>query len=131
MDRQAILELHELQRGYHFDKDSVAFIDQLSNEFISVNRGVISTPSKAEMLARYNSYFSTVEFVKWDDMSDPIIHISDDGSMAYTVVDKEVAVLTMNQDSQMVESSTRFAWTAIYRKLEGEWQVECVTSTDR
>lgn len=121
-----ILALHRAQRDHHFNKDSVAFVGQLSHDFISVNRGVISYPSKTETQRRYHSYFSSVDFNKWDDLQDPIIRFSEDGTLAYTIVDKIVEV-KYNEDSV---GATHFAWIAIYRKGESGWKIESVASTN-
>ena len=126
-----ILALHNAQRGYHFQKDSVAFANQFSDQFISVNRGLITSPSKDETISRYNSYFSSVDFVKWDDLNEPVIKFSDDGTMAYTVVDKIVQVNYKADDGSVFTDSTHFAWTAIYKKYESGWKVDCVTSTNK
>ena len=130
-EKTNILKLHELQREYHFNKDSVAFANQLSDNFISVNKGVISFPSRKETISRYHQYFSSVSFNKWDDISEPIIIISDDGKMAYTIVDKLVNISYEDEAGQSVESETHFAWTAIYRKYGDKWLIDCVTSTDK
>lgn len=130
-ERLKILELHKEQRNYHFNKDSIAFASQLSDNFISVNRGEISTPSREETISRYNGYFSSVEFVKWDDVTEPVIKFSDDGSLAYTIVDKMVVVKYENQEGEMVEGKTHFAWTAIYKKYGKDWKIDCVTSTEK
>ena len=129
-ERDQILRLHEWQRDYHFNKDSIAFVDQLSTDFVSVNRGAITRPARAATLARYHQYFSAVEFVRWDDLAEPIIRFSDDGSLAYTIVDKLVIVRYAGEDGQVVTDTTHFAWTAIYRKHGGDWAIECVTSTE-
>ena len=126
-----ILEMHHAQRDYHFNKDSIAFANQLSKNFISINRGEISTPTKEAALARYNGYFSSVEFVKWDDVSEPIIKFSNDGSMAYTIVDKVMRVTHKNENDSLVESETHFAWTAIYKKYGDEWKIDHVASTNK
>ena len=130
-NRMQILQLHNKQRDYHFNKDSIAFANHLSDNFISVNKGIISSPEKEETISRYNKYFSSVEFVKWDDETEPIIKFSDDGSMAYTIVDKIVVVTYENEDGKKVEGKTHFAWTAIYKKYGDEWKIDCVTSTDK
>ena len=130
-EKNKILKLHNAQRDYHFNKDSIAFANQLSNNFISVNKGRISFPKKEETISRYNGYFSSVEFIKWDDVSEPIIKFSDDGSMAYTIVDKIVVVTYKDENGNTVEGKTHFAWTAIYKKYGDEWKIDCVTSTDR
>lgn len=128
---EEILKLHNLQRDHHFNKDSIAFANQLSENFISVNRGVIAQPDKSATLSRYNRYFSTVEFVKWDDVTEPLIRFSEDGTIAYTVVDKIVSVTYQNQSGETVEGETHFAWTAIYKKYGDEWKIDCLTSTNK
>ena len=128
--REEIMRIHQLQREYHFQKDSIAFANQLSDNFISVNRGNISFPSKEETISRYNRYFSSVEFVKWDDVSEPIIRFSDDGSLAYAVVDKQVILTYKDEQGEPVEDTTHFAWTTIYRKYDDQWKIDCVTSTN-
>lgn len=130
-ERQAILKIHNAQRDNHFAKDSVAFINQLSENFLSVNRGEITTPSKEEMLAKYHGYFSSVEFVRWDDVSEPIIKFSEDATLAYSVVDKIVEVKYTDEDGMEQRSSSHYAWTAIYKKYGDEWKTDCVTSTTR
>lgn len=130
-DEKQILQLHALQREYHFRKDSLAFMNQLSDDFISVNKGLITHPKREETLQRYHRYFDSVEFEKWDDVTPPIVRFSDDHSIAYTVVDKMVKTQWQDGDGQTVTDSTHFAWTAIYRKEQGIWKIDCVTSTQR
>ena len=130
-EKEEILKLHHIQRDYHFNKDSIAFANQLSENFISVNRGEITFPKPEETIKRYNGYFSSVEFVRWDDMSKPIVKFSDDGSLAFTIVDKIVEVTYKNENGHTENSATRFAWTAIYKKYDNEWKIDCVTSTQK
>ncbi|MBO3698155.1 nuclear transport factor 2 family protein [Roseivirga sp. E12] len=129
-ERDKILALHNLQRDYHFNKDSIAFANQFSDDFVSVNKGVIAHPSKEETITRYNGYFSSVEFVKWDDLSEPIIKFSDDGSMAYTIVDKIVSITFQDENGETQSGETHFAWTAIYKKYGDNWKIAAVTSTE-
>lgn len=130
-ERKKILELHQKQRDYHFFKDSISFANQMSENFISVNRGEISRPKKEVTISRYHQYFSSVEFLEWDDVSEPVIKFSDDGTMAYTIVDKIVSVSYLNQKGDTVQGKTHFAWTAIYRKYGDEWKIDNVTSTNK
>ena len=130
-ETKAILKLHNLQRNYHFNKDSISFVNQLSENFISVNKGIVSQPSKSETLSRYNRYFSSVEFINWDDVAKPIIKFSEDGTLAYTIVDKLVKVAYQDETGETIEGETHYAWTTIYKKYGNEWKIDCVTSTDR
>jgi len=131
VDTKKIMQLHNEQRSHHFNKDSISFANQLSENFISVNKGIISHPKKEETISRYHQYFSSVEFVKWDDETEPIIKFSDHGSMAYTIVDKVVVVTYEDADGNKVEGKTHYAWTAIYKKYGDLWKIDCVTSTEK
>ena len=77
-----IYVLHNAQRKYHFEKDSVSFVNQLSEDYVEVKNGIVSRPKLEDKLSRYHSYFSQVEFLKWDDLQEPIIRFSEDGSLA-------------------------------------------------
>ena len=129
-ERDKILQLHKLQRDHHFNKDSISFANSLSDNFISVNRGKITHPKKEENISRYHNYFSSVEFVKWDDVTDPIIRFSEDGKLAYSIVDKIVKITYEDDNGNLIEDETHFAWTAIYKKYGDEWKIDCVTSTE-
>ncbi|MBX2877822.1 MAG: hypothetical protein KTR30_37225 [Saprospiraceae bacterium] len=128
---EEILQLHKAQRDYHFQKDSIAFANQMGLGYISVNRGQITQPTVEDNISRYNNYFSAVEFVKWDDVSPPEIRFSDDGSMAYTVVDKEVIVEYKVSETETILDSAYYAWVAIYKKQAEGWKLDCVASTNR
>ena len=128
-ETEKILALHHDQRRIHFEKRADEFVAQLSDNFISVNRGEVTSPSREDNQKRFQAYFDAVEFVKWDDLKEPIISFSEDGTMAYTIVEKEVAVRYPNED-EMIENTTTFAWLAIYKKHKGEWKIDAVTSTN-
>ena len=129
-DRRQILQLHDAQRQFHFDKDSISFSNQLSKGFVSVNAGDVSHFSREEMTSRLHGYFGAVSFIKWDDLEEPVLRISQDGSMAYTVVEKVVRV-SYEENGEQKTGETLFAWTAIYIKSEDGWKVDCVTSTNK
>ena len=83
------------------------------------------------MISRYHNYFSEVEFVKWDDVTDPIIRFSDDGKLAYAIVDKIVKITYEGENGDLIDDETHYAWTAIYKKYGDEWKIDCVTSTEK
>ena len=130
-DRAEILRLHELQRKCHFEKMKSTFADMLSDSFISVNRGEITRPTREENMVRFGNYFNSVNFHKWDDMTRPVIRFSDDGSLAYTVVDKDVVVSYLTDEEEMLFDKTEFAWVSIYKKYPDGWKIDCVASTNK
>ena len=124
-----ILALHNLQKKYHVEKQAGEFVDQFSENYVSVNRGKVSSPTKEESEKMFGNYFQSVEFEKWDDISEPVIRFSDDYSMAYTIVEKEV-VTRYEAEGEMKRESTKFSWVAIYKKYDTGWKIDCVVSTN-
>ena len=128
---QEILELHNYQKEVHFQKEAAEFANLLSENHISVNRGAVNTPTIAENTIRFQNYFESIAFVKWDDIKPPVIRFSDDGSIAYTIVEKEISNKYKNDEGQEIQETTIFAWVAIYKKYGNDWKIDCVASTNQ
>ena len=126
-----ILEIHEQQRDIHFKKLAEELVGQLSLNHISVNRGEVSTPESKDLTEVFQNYFDEVEFIKWDDTNPPIIRFSDDGSLAYTVVEKDLLLTYVDEEQRTIEEYTKFAWVAIYKKYGDKWKMDCMASTDK
>ncbi|MCB0280604.1 MAG: hypothetical protein KDD94_13935 [Calditrichaeota bacterium] len=126
-----IMQLHALQRDFHFNKNAVDFARLLGKNHISVNRGKVTQPSQSDTEKRFAAYFNSVEFVKWDDTAEPIIRFSDDNRMAYTIVQKQVILRYQNDAKQTVEETTDFSWLAVYKLHDDGWKIDAVGSTNR
>lgn len=129
-ERAKILALHHAQRNYHVNKHADSLAQLLSEDVISVNRGLIYRPTYEENKNRFTNYFNQVEFIKWDDIDPPIIRFSKDGHLAYTVVHKEVLLKVADENGKEVQERTEFSWLAIYAKHGEEWKIDCMASTN-
>ena len=129
--KQEILDLHNLQKEVHIQKQASKFANLLSKNHISVNRGAVNTPTIEENTIKFQNYFESVDFIKWDDVKPPIIKFSDDGSLAYTIVEKEVVVTYKDEEGQDIKGTTNYGWVAIYKKYGEEWKIDCVASTSQ
>jgi hypothetical protein len=127
-EKQAILILHDQQRKAHIEKNVDLLVSDSLTDFIEVNRGLIKSPSRSENLKRFEAYFNSVEFVKWDDVSPPVISFSDDATMATSVVDKLV-IIKRKSDNKL--DTAHFAWLAVFKKKNGKWQLHRMGSTNR
>lgn len=130
-EREKILELHNIQKVYHFEKKAEEFVNQLSDNHISVNRGEIDHLVREDFLNMIRGYFETVEFIKWDDIQPPIIRFSKDKTLAYTIVNKEVELNYSGEDEKEIRERIEFAWVSIYRKHADGWKNECTISTNK
>ena len=130
-ETQAILVMLQTERKAHFDRNVDLFIAEFAEGMISVNKGKVSTDTKEVHKQRIGKYFGSVQFVKWDDTAEPIIRISDDGSLAYAIVQKDVILTYPDTAGKQFYDTTHYAWSSIYRKHNGEWKVECNISTNK
>lgn len=134
-DRQketdAIKSLLQQERKAHFDRNTELFMSEFADSMISVNKGMVSIATPDENKKRIGSYFGSVQFIKWDDVAEPIIRLADDGSLAYAIVQKQVILSRVDSIGKSFIDTTDYAWVSIYRKHKGKWKVECNASTNK
>lgn len=130
-ETRAILEIEAKSREYHFAKNAKALVDSFSKDFLSINKGIIDKPTYEKSFQKFNGYFKSVEFIKWDDKQEPIIRFSDDASIAYVAVEKLVIVEWKNQAGEKTIDTTNFAWLSVYKKTNGKWALDCIASTNK
>lgn len=128
-ETKAILAIHSEQRKAHMEKDVLLLLGDSTVEYVEVNRGLVKKPTYAENLKRFTSYFETVDFIKWDDVSPPIISFSEDATMATSVVDK--LVITQSKSETNKFDTTQFAWLVVFKKSNGKWQLHRMGSTNK
>lgn len=130
-DRKTILAMLQTERKAHFERNVALFISEFADSMISVNKGIVSIPTKEQHNERIGKYFGRVQFIKWDDTAEPIIRFSDDGSLAYAIIQKDVIITYPDSTGKTYHDTTHYAWSSIYRKYDGEWKVECNISTNK
>jgi hypothetical protein len=130
-ETQAITVLLQQERKAHFDRNVDLFLSEFADSMLSVNKGKVSVATPEENRERIGKYFGRVEFVKWDDVAEPVIRFSDDGSLCYAIIQKQVILSTPDSLGKKVHDTTDFAWASVYRKQKGEWKVECNVSTNK
>ncbi|WP_276502178.1 hypothetical protein [Terrimonas pollutisoli] len=130
-DTEAITALLQQERKAHFDRNAELFMSEFADSMLSVNKGKVSVVSPDENKKRITSYFGSVQFIKWDDSAAPIIRFSDDGSLAYAIVQKQVILIRPDSLGKLLTDTTDYAWVSIYRKEKEGWKIECNASTNK
>lgn len=128
-EKKAILAIHHDQQKAHLEKNVALLLGDSSADYIEVNRGLVKKPSYTENFKKFTAYFESVDFVAWEDVSPPIISISDDGTMATSVVEKLVVTQAKSEDRKL--DTTHFAWLAVFKKINGKWQLHRMGSTNK
>jgi hypothetical protein len=125
------MKAHEDARKAHFGKNAQAMAYQMTDDMISVNGVRIHKPNRKRDVEVFQSYFNSVEFVKWDDVKPPEIRFSDDHSLAIWLI-KWWVLHTKDSIGKPIEETAHYAWLSIYRKQnDGTWNLECIASTNR
>ena len=130
-DREDLVRLLAQERKAHFDKDIDLFISSFADTVVSVYGGEVDLNTPEDNKARFGPYFKSVEFIKWDDIEAPRIDISEDGSMAYAAIKKQIVLTYPDTLGNPLIDSAQYAWVSIYRKIDGTWKVVCNASTSK
>ena len=130
-EKNRILELHNAERKYHFEKLAKELVDLQSDDFTTINAGEILKPTKEEGVNMFSNYFSSVEFESWDDIVEPIIKFSDDYTIAYVTVKKKVVINFKDKNGNNLKESSQFAWVSVYKKSNDIWKLDLIASTNK
>lgn len=125
-----LYELHKKGREDHFNRDAAGMATGFADDFTNIAHGRITKPTRDESFERFKKYFGRSTFLEWDDITLPVIKVSDDTSMAYVIVHKKVRLLSKGDDGKTTEQAEVFAWVSLYRKINEKWQLTAVASTN-
>ncbi|GIH05454.1 hypothetical protein Rhe02_35210 [Rhizocola hellebori] len=127
-----LLGLQAEQRRAHLEGDAAAMVAMFAGDFVSVSDGVVSRPSREESLQRFERYFGLVTFQAWEDIAEPVIEVSGDGSLATVLVTKRVQLTYPDDTGAITAEETFFAWAETWRHADGtRWELAMVVSTRR
>ncbi len=87
-------------------------------------------PTREASLNRFQNYLNNSTFIEWDDITPPVIKVSDDATLGFVLVHKKVRLLAKNESGKTEEETEIFAWIETYQKIKGEWKLTAVVSTN-
>ena len=85
----------------------------------------------AEVEARLAPYLAETEFSHYEDLEAPIIGVSEDGSIAWSIVQVRVAGTRTGAEDEQYSYDTRWAWLTLYRRHGDSWKRIADVSTNR
>ena len=123
-----LLELNDQQRTAHLEGDADLLVAQMADTLTMIQDGVVSMVAKEDVRTRFGSYFPTVHYTKWDDITDPEIMFSDDYSMATVTVVKDIESAPVLGDSTGAYEANQWAWMTIYQRKGSDWLMTRMSS---
>jgi hypothetical protein len=121
LERAELLRLHARDRTAHFETDVDLLLERSSEEMLFVSEGEIRRTGKAEQRQMLGDYFRDAKYDEWEDLEEPIVRVSDDGSMAWMII--RLRVRRTQRDATGADREQAFVYAGIttYEKVNGEW----------
>lgn len=119
--RAELLRVHQSDREAHFKTDIELLLRNAPEEFITVSSGKIHRITKSDERKHFTAYFKDAKYYEWDDLEEPIIRISRDGTMSWMITRIRVRRTQKNEAGAEREQKFIYAGIMTYEKLDGKW----------
>jgi len=120
-DEQQLLGLHQAGLTAHLKGDVDALLAAQADNFVLVNRGDISSPTKEQRRAVLGPYLATTKFDVYRDTVAPIAKISRDGTLAWVIARVEARGTRATPDAGKASVEFEVAWIELYERRESGW----------
>ena len=120
-EKAELLRLHRSDREAHFKTDVDALLANSPDEFISVGRGKINRSKQADVRKMFTGYFRDAKYHEWDDLEEPIVRVSNDGSMGWMITRTKVRRVQKNAAGEEKEEKFVYAGIMTYEKRDERW----------
>lgn len=120
-DEQSLLKLHQAGLRAHIESDIDALLATQAENFVLLNRGEISSPSKQRRREFLGPYLARTRFEFYRDTIEPIVKVSRDGSLGWVMAQVQArgSGVTAQGEHQPVEFVV--AWIELYERQGHDW----------
>ena len=116
-----ILAQHKKSIQAHWDKDVAYFTDDVAEGYLSVSNGEIHTRTIAEIEAQFTNYLDNTTFSEYEDIQEPIIRVSQDGTQAWMIAQTKVVGRRKMEDGTEVELDFICAYVMLLERRGDQW----------
>ena len=121
-DERRLLQMHADVIRAHLENDIDLWMSLEAERYTSVNNGRISFPSVSDRRSGRSEYLSATTFDTYRDLRDPIVRISEDGSIGWLIAEVEVSGEAAGPGDEPQAFYVIWAWIETYEKHDGEWR---------
>lgn len=118
-EKADLLAALESSRQAHFDTDIEKLVSDMGTEVIFIRDAQISTTTRAAAEQRFQVYFKDAKFREWDYVSDPVIFISDDATLAARI--EHITVDKYDTTGATPDVKFTYAGITVLKKENGRW----------
>lgn len=130
-DVAALQAAHETVLQAHRDGDVERWLGVESDSYVVANRGRVTFPTMEERRAAREPYLANTRFSRYEDVSEPFVTISDDGSLGWLIAEVAVTGRQTLPDGSVEAVESVYAWIELYRRVDGEWRLVGNVSNSR
>jgi hypothetical protein len=120
-DVDMLRALHDKTMRAHKDSDAALLVADQAADMIIVNRGAVTRPSLEERRASFGSYLGRTVFAEYRDLVEPIVKVSNDGSLGWVIVQVGARGVQAAEDGTKKPIEFVSAWVELYEKRDGRW----------
>ena len=129
LDHDAILALHEQDRRAHLSGDADLLVAGMADYIWEASRGRLTRLARTDVRDRFGAYFSGVRYSVWDDLVQPHVAVSADGTSAWMAVHIEAALSPRDEADNGPQRTFESSWIATYERQHGHWLMVGISSS--
>ena len=120
-DVDVLRSLHEKVLRAHRQSDVELLLEDEAPDTVVANRGEITRPTLDERRRRLGAYLTRTSFREYRDLIEPVVSVSDDGTLGWLVVQVQARGTQMTEEGKKEPVEFVSAWIELYRKKDGRW----------
>jgi hypothetical protein len=115
-------ETHETSRRAHLEGNAELMEPGMADQAVIVSKGEVSLNTREKMISFFESYFATVKYLEWSDVTPPLVSVSPDGKMGWMAVQVRARYLDRRRP-EAGEKAFRSSWIATYDRIDCQWRM--------
>ena len=119
--KSELLDWHNAELQAHLDNDLDFFVQDVADDYISVSGGEIRRLTIDDIQSKFTNYLGRTTFSEYKDLHEPIIGLSKDGSLAWSIVNVKVAGKRKMEDGTEADMGFISAWIMLYERQGNKW----------
>jgi hypothetical protein len=117
---QELLELHKQVGDAYLNKDVGFFTKDIANDYFSISRGKYIKPTRSKITQIFENYLNITEFKVYESLMDPIVTVSDDGTLGWVVAQVKIQA-KRELEGLSHEVDEIWTWITLYKRQNGNW----------
>jgi ketosteroid isomerase-like protein len=121
VDAEAILKIHQDLLAAHLSNDASGVLAAESEDPVVVTRGEVLFPTRDDRKQMFEGYLASTEFEQYRDLIDPIVRVSEDGTLGWLICQVEIVGRHKGISGDAAKLNSVWAWVELYEKRDGRW----------